>query len=101
MWALPGGFVEMDETLNTAVERELHEETGLKLTGFKQLHAFGNLGRDPRGRNITIVFYLRIPHIIPVTGGDDADEAKWHSIDDLPKLAFDHKVVIEIARVQL
>jgi 8-oxo-dGTP diphosphatase len=98
LWALPGGFVEMDETLDNAVARELTEETGLKLSGFKQLHTFGNPGRDPRGRNITIVFYVSIPEVVSVAGGDDADEAKWFSIHQLPKLAFDHNKVIEMGR---
>ncbi|MDA3910192.1 MAG: NUDIX hydrolase [Bacteroidales bacterium] len=101
MWALPGGFVEMDETLDNAVARELSEETGLSLGGFKQLYTFGNPGRDPRGRNITVVFQLTISEIIPVTGGDDADDAKWYSVHELPELAFDHEKVIKMGLKQL
>ena len=57
MWALPGGFVEMEETVEQAVVRELEEETSLKIEGLKQLHTFSELGRDPRGRTISVTFY--------------------------------------------
>lgn len=93
-WALPGGFVEMDETLDKAVVRELEEETGLVLADFQQLHTFGKPGRDPRGRNITIVFVKHIPNVLPVKGGDDAALAEWFKVSSIPELAFDHNEVI-------
>jgi 8-oxo-dGTP diphosphatase len=96
-WALPGGFVEMDEQLHTAAKRELKEETGIKNVNLKQLHTFGTPGRDPRGRQITVVYAGIISgDNQQIRGGDDADRAKWFNIEDLPSsLAFDHAEVIE------
>ncbi|MDA3819495.1 MAG: NUDIX hydrolase [Candidatus Delongbacteria bacterium] len=93
-WALPGGFVDMDEDLDEAVERELKEETGLSLSGFKQLKAFGKPRRDPRGRNISVVFFIQIEKPVDPNAGDDAEQAKWYKVKDLPELAFDHNEVI-------
>jgi 8-oxo-dGTP diphosphatase len=101
-WAFPGGFVNMDEELEDAAARELEEETGLRGVKLEQLHTFGKCGRDPRGRNITIVF-IGIAKDTKVKGGDDAAEAKWFDIDNLPEnMAFDHDNVaaIAIARVK-
>ncbi len=94
-WALPGGFVDMGEDLVDAVARELREETGLNLSGFKQLKAFGKPGRDPRGRNISIVFFKHIGEPLIPTAGDDADKARWFKVNDLPDLAFDHDDIIQ------
>lgn len=95
-WALPGGFVEMDEDLPDAAHRELKEETGVENVNLKQLHTFGKPGRDPRGRNISIVYAGIIRRDKQkIKGGDDADKAKWFNINNLPdKLAFDHDKVI-------
>ncbi|MBN1788298.1 MAG: NUDIX hydrolase [Sedimentisphaerales bacterium] len=95
-WAFPGGFVEMDEELEDAVVRELEEETGLVGVELKQLHTFGKCGRDPRGRNITIVF-IGTTKNSEIKGGDDAAEARWFDIDDLPKMGFDHNEVAAMA----
>jgi 8-oxo-dGTP diphosphatase len=96
-WAFPGGFVNMDEELEDAAARELEEETGLKGVELQQLHTFGKCGRDPRGRNITIVF-IGIAKNTKVKGGDDAAEAKWFDINALPKnIAFDHDNVAAMA----
>jgi 8-oxo-dGTP diphosphatase len=94
LWAVPGGFLEMDEELETAANRELLEETGIEGIELKQMHTFGTLGRDPRGRQITVVFTATIEKEIKPTAGDDAAEAKWFDIEDLPQLAFDHDKVI-------
>ena len=97
-WALPGGFVEMDENLADAAKRELEEETSLTGLELEQMHTFGKPGRDPRGRNITIVFLGIINGSAPsVTPGDDAAEAEWFDIENLPQLAFDHREIIAMA----
>lgn len=95
MWALPGGFVDMDEDIDDAVKRETKEETGVLIEDFKQFKAFGKPGRDPRGRNIAIVFYAELINFQKEIAGDDADDAKWFNIISLPKLAFDHEEIIE------
>ena len=98
-YALPGGFVEMNETLKEAASRELFEETGLKGIELTQLSAFDEVDRDPRDRNISIVFYgFTTNENSSILGGDDAENAQWISIDNLPKLAFDHNEIIEYSK---
>jgi len=101
MWALPGGFVDIDEDIDDAVARELKEETGLDLIGFHQLQAFGKPNRDPRHRTITIAYYCFLTDTPAVMGFDDAKNAKWFLLSDLPELAFDHREIIETAIVKL
>ena len=96
-WALPGGFVDLDETLEKAVVRELFEETGLKNIQLKQMHAFSTPGRDPRGHTISVVFWGILENDQKPKAGDDAQNAKWFDLNKLPKLAFDHDEVIEMA----
>ena len=96
-WALPGGFVDMDETLEEAVVRELEEETSITGVDLKQLHAFSALNRDPRGRTISVVFHGMLTGNQEATAGDDAREAAWFDINNLPELAFDHRDVVEMA----
>lgn len=98
MWALPGGFVEMEETLEVAIERELKEETGLTGIALQQLHTFSKIDRDPRHRTISTVFIgITSTDLSIAIAGDDASEAEWFDISNLPALAFDHKEVLELA----
>lgn len=97
-WALPGGFVLDDESLEEAVERELAEETGVKINYLEQLYTFGGIGRDPRGRVVSIAYFgLVKPNAFKLTASTDAKEANWFNIEKLPELAFDHKKILNIA----
>lgn len=100
MWALPGGFIQENETAENCAMRELQEETGLHVTTLKQLQLFSTVDRDPRGRVITMAFYALV-RSQEVHGGDDAANAQWFNIDQLPKLAFDHQDIITAAMQQL
>ena len=102
LWALPGGFLEMDETLETAALRELHEETDISNVQLTQIGAFGNPDRDPRGRVITVA-YLGIakPEQHAATAGSDASEVTWFPTSDLPQIAFDHSEIIHTALKKL
>ena len=102
MWAFPGGFVEDDEELETAACRELEEETGLKLTELEQLHTFGKVGRDSRGRTVSVVYYGFIDGDgDTVAGADDAAAAEWVNVKSITALAFDHKEILDFALNEL
>jgi len=99
MWAIPGGFVEMEETLEAAARRELFEETGVRTTTMEQLHTFGNPGRDPRGRVISVVYLAQVaPRKLKPRAADDAAEVGWHDLSRTPPLAFDHAEILACAR---
>jgi 8-oxo-dGTP diphosphatase len=93
-WALPGGFINMDEEVVTACSRELFEETGISGLSLKQFQPVGTIDRDPRGRTISVVFWAMLNEIVEPVAGDDAAKAKWFSLNNLPPLAFDHQQII-------
>jgi len=98
-WAFPGGFIGMDEDLDDAVARELQEETGLTGVRLEQMHTFGKPGRDPRGRQITVVYMGIINQGLDrIKAGDDAELAQWFNINALPSdISFDHDEVAKFA----
>ena len=101
-WALPGGLVLDEESLEAAVERELKEEAGISINYLEQLYSFGKPGRDPRNRVVSITYYGLIrPDAFELKAATDASDAKWFNIKKLPELAFDHREIIETALQRL
>jgi 8-oxo-dGTP diphosphatase len=94
LWALPGGFVDMDEDLHEAARRELMEETGIECENLVQFKAYGAPGRDPRGRTISVVFTGTVGMNTIALPGDDAADAGWFPVSSLPDLAFDHSSIV-------
>ncbi|MGN6368996.1 MAG: NUDIX hydrolase [Phycisphaerae bacterium] len=101
-WALPGGFVEMEETLEEAARRELQEETGLANVFLEQLYTFGDPKRDPRERVVSVAYYALVKladhHVKAAT---DAKQAAWFPVSDVPALAFDHAKILDVALKRL
>jgi 8-oxo-dGTP diphosphatase len=100
-WALPGGFLEPRELLEHGARRELREETGLEVGALEQLGAYDTPGRDPRGWIISVVYIARVDAELPVAGADDAADARWFGMGELPPLAFDHDRVLADVRKRL
>jgi len=101
-WALPGGFVHVDETLEEAARRELQEETGIANLYLEQLYTFGTIRRDPRERVVSVAYYALVDlfchHVAAAT---DARNAAWFTVDEMPPLAFDHEDILEMAHQRL
>lgn len=99
MWALPGGFVHIDEPLESAALRELEEETGVKHAYLEQLYTYGDPHRDPRERVVSVAYFALIPATssMRTEGGSDAASAGWFPADELPVLAFDHAEIVDYA----
>ncbi len=98
MWALPGGFVRLDESLEEGARRELEEETGVSDVYLEQLYTFGEPDRDPRERVITVAYYALIPsEEFDIQAGSDAEGVGWFGMRELPALAFDHADILEMA----
>lgn len=101
-WALPGGFVELDEDLETSARRELEEETGVSGVYLEQLYTFGRPDRDPRERVITVAYYALIPSDqVRLQAATDAEAVGWFAFEELPPLAFDHDEIVAMAHQRL
>src|SRR5256885_1246651 len=101
-WALPGGFVRVDETLDEAARRELEEEAGLKNVFLEQLYTFGEVERDPRERVVSVAYYALVKLAAHATkAATDAADARWFPLSKIPKLAFDHAEILATALARL
>jgi len=102
-WALPGGFVQIDEDLDTCAQRELAEETGLTGIYLEQLYTFGQPDRDPRERVISVAYYALVSpdRTEGIEANSDAKDVAWFELDKLPVMAFDHREIVNMAQQRL
>ena len=101
-WALPGGFIKLEESLEEGARRELEEETGVTGVFLEQLYTFGEPQRDPRERVITVAYYALVPSDkFEVRAGSDAEGVSWFGMQELPYLAFDHREILKMAHERL
>ncbi|QWX85223.1 NUDIX hydrolase [Cellulophaga sp. HaHaR_3_176] len=101
-WAIPGGFVLDNESLEQAVARELSEETGIKINYLEQLYTFGEPKRDPRSRVVSVAYFGLIkPSAFKIFASTDAEEVQWFNIETLPELSFDHAEILKMAIARL
>ena len=100
-WAMPGGLVQPKESLEDAAVRELREETGVADIYLEQLYTFGEPGRDPRNRVVSVAYFALISPDHAPRAGTDAADARWWPIDECPQLAFDHRQVLDVALQRL
>jgi len=103
-WAIPGGFIKLEESLENAAKRELKEETGIDYAYLEQLYTFGDVNRDPRGRVITVAYYALLDKESAkqiIKADTDVSDVAWFSVAKLPTLAFDHSKILEYALKRL
>ena len=101
-WALPGGFVDPNESLEQGAARELEEETGVSGVYLEQLYTFGAPHRDPRDRVISVAYYALVPSDrLQLRAATDAEAVGWFAFDELPELAFDHAEIVQMAHQRL
>ena len=102
-WALPGGLVKDDEPIQNAVHRELKEETGITVDYLEQLYTFGDqVDRDPRNRVVSVAYFALVnPNKLILRADTDAEDAKWFVLRNMPKLAFDHEKIVQVAKQRL
>lgn len=96
-WCLPGGFVDITETCDEAVYRELEEETGVTGVDLKRIDLFDALDRDPRDRVLSIAYVGVVSELLEAKGQDDAADARWFDVNQLPRLGFDHAEIVQRA----
>jgi 8-oxo-dGTP diphosphatase len=102
MWALPGGFIKLEESLEEGARRELEEETGVSDVYLEQLYTFGDPNRDPRERVITVAFFALVrSEEIDIQAGSDAEGVSWFGMKEIPDLAFDHREILRMAHERL
>jgi 8-oxo-dGTP diphosphatase len=100
-WAIPGGYVEPDESLESAAKRILREETDVTGVHIEQLYTFGDINRDPRGRTVTTAYFALVPTPLAVHAGMKESDAEWKSVYKLPEMAFDHAYIVKYALQRL
>jgi 8-oxo-dGTP diphosphatase len=100
-WAIPGGFVDDDEKVIDAAKRELQEETGVENIPLTQFGGYGDPGRDPRGRTVSIAYWCLLERKPPASAGDDAANCHWFDLNDPPEMAFDHAQILSDVRNRL
>jgi 8-oxo-dGTP diphosphatase len=100
-WCIPGGFVDPEEKVLDAANRELQEETGVENVALTQFGAYGDPGRDPRGRTVSFVYWSLLDVKPRVAAADDAADCKWFDLNALPEMAFDHGKILTDVRAKL
>jgi 8-oxo-dGTP diphosphatase len=101
MWGLPGGFVDEGEKVLDAAKRELQEETGVENVSLTQFGAYGDPGRDPRGRTVSFVYWALLEKKPEAKAADDAANCGWFHLNQLPEMAFDHAQILSDVRSRL